>query len=72
MPSQDINIKVNAQNAASPTLKRVQQDIAGLDKAAGTAAGGIGAIGKAFAAAGIGAFGAQVAGATLELARMGA
>lgn len=72
MPSQDINIKVNAQNAASPTLKRVQQDIAGLDKAAGTAAGGIGAIGKAFAAAGIVAFGAQVAGATLELAKMGA
>jgi hypothetical protein len=49
MPSQDINIKVNAQNAASPTLKRVQQDIVGLDKAAGTAAGGIGAMGKAFA-----------------------
>ena len=72
MPSQDINIKVNAQNAASPTLKRVQQDIAGLDKAAGTAAGGIGAMGKAFAAAGIVAFGAQVAGATLELAKMGA
>ena len=72
MPSQDINIKVNAQNAASPTLKRVQQDIAGLDKAAGTAAGGIGAMGKAFAAAGIVAFGAQVAGATIELAKMGA
>ena len=72
MPSQDINIKVNAQNAASPTLKRVQQDIVGLDKAAGTAAGGIGAMGKAFAAAGIVAFGAQVAGATLELAKMGA
>jgi hypothetical protein len=72
MPSQDINIKVNAQNAASPTLKRVQQDIVGLDKAAGTAAGGIGAMGKAFAAAGIVAFGAQVAGATIELAKMGA
>ena len=72
MPSQDINIKVNAQNAASPTLKRVQQDIVGLDKVAGTAAGGIGAMGKAFAAAGIVAFGAQVAGATLELAKMGA
>lgn len=72
MPSQDINIKVNAQNAASPTLKRVQKDIAGLDKAAGTAAGGIGAMGKAFAVAGIVAFGAQVAGATLELAKMGA
>ena len=72
MPSQDINIKVNEQNAASPTLKRVQQDIAGLDKVAGTAAGGIGAMGKAFAVAGIVAFGAQVAGATLELAKMGA
>ena len=72
MPSQDINIKVNAQNAASPTLKRVQQDIAGLDKAAGTAAGGIGAMGKAFGVAGIVAFGAQVAGATIELAKMGA
>jgi hypothetical protein len=72
MPSQDINIKVNARNAASPTLKRVQQDIAGLDKVAGTAAGGLGAMGKALGVAGLVAFGAQVAGATVELAKMGA
>lgn len=70
--TQDIKMKVTAQNQASPVLKKVQSDIAGLDKAAGNAAGGLGTLGKALGAAGIVAFGAQVAAATGELAKMGA
>lgn len=70
--TQDINIKVNAQNNASPVLKKVQQDIGGLDKAAGVASGGLGALGKGAGLAGLVALGVQAGQAAVELAQLGA
>lgn len=61
---QDINIKVKAQNTASPVLKKVQTDISGFDKAAGNAAGGVGTLGKALGAAGMAASGTRSSTAT--------
>lgn len=67
----DIKMRVVAQNQASPVLQKIKADIKGLDGAAGTAAGGIGAFGKALGAAGLVAFGVQVAGVVKELAALG-
>ncbi len=71
MADSNINIRINAQNSASPAIKQVGTDVAKLDKAAGTAAGGIGALGKVLGAAGLVAFGVQAAQAAVELANLG-
>ena len=71
MADSNVNIRINAQNNASPQIKKVQTDLGGLDKAAGTAAGGIGALAKVAGAAGLVALGIQAAQAAVELAQLG-
>lgn len=67
----DVKMKLIAENQASAAINKVKQDISGLDKAAGTASGGIGALGKVLGAAGLVAFGVQAANAAVELANLG-
>ena len=71
MADSNVNIRINAQNNASPQIKKVQTDLGGLDKAAGTAAGGIGALAKVAGVAGLVALGIQAAQAAVELAQLG-
>ena len=71
MADSNVNIRINAQNTASPVIKQVNSDLSKMDKAAGTAAGGIGALAKVAGAAGLVAFGVQAANAAVELANLG-
>lgn len=67
----DIKGKIVFENQASPVIDKVKKDIAGLDKAAGTATGGLSGLAKVAGAAGLLALGAQAASATIELAKLG-
>ncbi len=71
MADSNVNIRINATNAASHAINQVKRDLGGLDKAAGTATGGISALAKVAGAAGLVAFGVQAAGAAVELAKLG-
>ena len=71
MADSNVNIRINAQNNASPAIKQVNTDLSKMDKAAGTAAGGISGLAKVAGAAGLVAFGVQAAQAAVELANLG-
>lgn len=68
----DLPIKITATDQSASVLQRVKQNIKGLDSAAGNAAGGIGALGKAAGVAGIVALGIKAAQATAEIVQLGA
>ena len=71
MADSNVNIRINAQNNASPAIKQVGTDLSKMDKAAGTAAGGISGLAKVAGAAGLVALGVQAAQAAVELANLG-
>ena len=71
MADSNVNIRINAQNNASPAIKQVGTDLSKMDKAAGTAAGGLSGLAKVAGAAGLVAFGVQAAQAAVELANLG-
>lgn len=71
MATNDVKIRLVGENQASPAINKVKQDLGGLDKAAGTATGGLSGLAKVAGAAGLLALGAQAASATVELAKLG-
>ena len=71
MATNDLKMRLIAENQASPAINKVKQDLGGLDKAAGTATGGLAGLAKVAGAAGLLALGAQAAGAAVELAKLG-
>lgn len=72
MAQSRLDILVNAKNNASPTLKQVGSDLAGIDKFAGNAAKGLGGLAVAGGVAGLVALGTAAAGAVMELGRVSA
>ena len=72
MPTNDVKIRLVGENQASPAINKVKQDLGALDKAAGTAAGGLGALAKGAGVAGLVALGVKAAGAAIEIAKLGA
>lgn len=68
-----LDILINAKNNASPAVKQVTGDLAGMDKAAGGLARGLGGLAMgAGIAAGIVAIGTAAGSAAMEMARLSA
>ena len=67
-----LQIQIDAKNNASGPLKQVAGDLQGLDKAAGSIAGGLGALAGAAGIAGIAALGAAAGGAAVDMAKSAA
>ena len=71
MPSSRIDILLNARDQASGPIKNVKSELGGLDKAAGSLAGGLGGLGAAAGIAGIVALGAAAVNAAADLSELG-
>lgn len=67
-----LDILVTAKNNASPALKQVGVDLAGIDKHAGSAADGLKGLALAGGAAGLVALGSAAIGTGFELSRLAA
>lgn len=67
-----MRIVIDAKNQASGELERVKRDVKELDSVAGAAAGGLGGYAAMAGVAGIALLGQQVAGAVIEMGKLGA
>lgn len=67
-----LDILINAKNNASPAVKQIGGDLAGLDKSAGNLAKGLGGLAAGFGVAGLVALGGAAAGAAMEMSRLNA
>ena len=67
-----LQIQIDAKNNASSAIKGVSNDLKGLDKAAGSIAGGLGSLAGAAGVAGVVALGTAAAGAVVDMAKSAA
>src|SRR5436190_13615648 len=64
-----LQILIEAKNNSSGAIKSVESDLKGLDKAAGSIAGGLSGLAGAAGIAGVAALGTAAAGAAVDMAR---
>ena len=67
-----LQIQIDAKNNSSAAIKQTTADLKGLDKAAGSIAGGLGGLAGAAGVAGVAALGTAAVSAAFDMSRLAA